>query len=152
VASIIHDIDVDKYFLQVEFCSVEGELERTTLQRGLTGPRALEKLLTEGAAIPSGTAKKLFDVLSAESDQVRRVTGRTGWHGLSFVLPDMTIGPEAETLGYRQEESAEKQLARSRKLGGLACRVENAVPRVILHDVRDRGGLCGPASRTDQRG
>src|SRR5271154_4142588 len=90
VASIIHDIDVDKYFLQVEFRSVEGELERTTLQRGLTGPRALEKLLMEGAAIPSGTAKELFDLLSAESDQVRRVTSRTGWHGLSFVLPDMT--------------------------------------------------------------
>jgi Domain of unknown function (DUF927) len=115
VVSIIHDIDVGKYFIEVEFRSVEGKLERTTLQRGLTGPRALEELLMEGAAIPSGTAKELFDVLSAESDQVRRVTSRTGWHGLSFVLPDMTIGLGAETLEYRQREAAQQE----QQVGGM---------------------------------
>jgi hypothetical protein len=39
VVSIIHDIDHGKYFTEVEFGTVEGRLERITLERGLTGPR-----------------------------------------------------------------------------------------------------------------
>ena len=109
VVSIIHDIDVDKYFREVEFRSVGGELKHITLERGLTGQNALKELLRAGATIPRGPTKELMEALSAEPDRIRRVTGYTGWHGSSFVLPDMTIGPDAETLGYRQEESAEKQ-------------------------------------------
>jgi putative DNA primase/helicase len=62
----------------------------------------------EGASIPHSKSAELLAVLSAEPDQIRRVTRHTGWHGSSFVLPDMTIGPDAETLGYRQEEASER--------------------------------------------
>jgi putative DNA primase/helicase len=116
VVSIIHDIDVNKYFIEVEFRNVGGELDRITLERGLTGQNALKELLRAGATIPRGPTKELMEALNAEPDRIRKVTGYTGWHGSSFVLPDMTIGPDAETLGYRQEESAEKQ---QHVVGGL---------------------------------
>jgi hypothetical protein len=103
VVCTIHDIDIDKYFIEVQFSSVDGELKRITLPRGLRGPTALEKLLNEGASIPHGATKELLEVLSAEPGPIKKVTGHTGWHGPSFVLPDMTIGPDAETLGYRQQ-------------------------------------------------
>jgi putative DNA primase/helicase len=109
VVSIVHDIDVDKYFIEVEFHNVGGELKRITLERGLTGQNALKDLLRAGATIPPGPTKDLLEALSAEPNRIKRVTGYTGWHGSSFVLPDMTIGPDAETLEYRRAESGKKQ-------------------------------------------
>jgi putative DNA primase/helicase len=105
--STIHDIDVDKYLIEVEFRTVEGQLKRTTLARGLAPSKALEKLLNEGATLPGATAAALSEVLRAEPDRLRRVTGRTGWHGSSFVLPDVTIGPDA-MLGYREGSRGEE--------------------------------------------
>jgi putative DNA primase/helicase len=107
--STIHDIDVDKYLIEVEFRTVEGELKRTTLARGLAPSKALEKLLNEGATLPGATASALSEVLRAEPDRLRRVTGRTGWHGPSFVLPDVTIGPDA-MLGYREGSRGEEHV------------------------------------------
>jgi hypothetical protein len=109
VVSIVHDIDVDRDFIEVEFRNVGGGLNRITLERGLTGPNALKELLRAGATIPPGPIKELIEALSAEPDRIKRVTAYTGWHGSSFVLPDVTIGPDAETLEYRQREAAEQQ-------------------------------------------
>jgi putative DNA primase/helicase len=109
VVSIIHDIDVEKYFIEVEFRNVGGELKRITLERGLTGQNALKELLRAGATIPRGPTKELAEALGEEPDRIKRVTGYTGWHGSSFVLADMTIGPDAETLEYRQCESGKNQ-------------------------------------------
>jgi hypothetical protein len=67
--STIHDIDVDKYLIEVEFRTVEGELKRTTLARGLAPSKALEKLLNEGATLPGATAAALSEVLRAEPDR-----------------------------------------------------------------------------------
>jgi uncharacterized protein DUF927 len=126
VTSIVHDIDVDKYFIEVEFRTVGGELKRVTLERGLTGPHALKELLRAGATIPPGPIKELTEALSIEPDQIKKVTGYTGWRGSSFVLPDMTIGPEAGALEYRRVESGEKQ----RHAGGTleAWRAELKLP------------------------
>jgi putative DNA primase/helicase len=109
VVSIIHDIDVDKYFIEVEFRGVGGELKRFILERGLTGQNALKELFRAGATIPHGSTKELMEALGAEPDQIKRVTGYTGWHGSSFVLPDMTIGPDAKTLEYRQRGAAQQE-------------------------------------------
>jgi putative DNA primase/helicase len=107
--STIHDIDVDKYLIEVEFRTVEVQLKRTTLARGLAPSKALEKLLNEGATLPGATAAALSEVLRAEPDRLRRVTGRSGWHGSSFVLPDVTIGPDA-MLGYREGSQGEEHV------------------------------------------
>src|SRR5580704_2352145 len=109
VVSIIHDIDIGQYFIEVEFRTVGGELNHITLERGLTGQHALKELLREGAAIPPGCTKELMEALSAEPDRIKRVTGYTGWHGSSFVLPDMTIGADAGTLEYRQKGTAQQK-------------------------------------------
>jgi hypothetical protein len=109
VVSIIHDVDVDQYFIEVEFRNVGGELKRITLERGLPGQNALRELLRAGATIPHGQTKELTETLGAEPDLIRKVTGYTGWHESSFVLPDVTIGPDAETLEYRRREAAQKE-------------------------------------------
>jgi uncharacterized protein DUF927 len=109
VVSIMHDIDVDKYFIEVEFRNVGGELNRITLERGLTGAIALRELLRAGSTILPGSTKELMEALSAEPDRIKKVTGYTGWHGASFALPDMTIGPDAETLEYRQKGTAQQR-------------------------------------------
>jgi hypothetical protein len=64
--------------------------------------------LDEGATIPRSATKELLEVLGAEPGLIRQVTSYTGWHGSSFVLPDMTIGPDAETLKHRQTEADQK--------------------------------------------
>jgi hypothetical protein len=75
VVSIIRDIDVDKYFIEVEFRDLGGELKRITLERELTGQNAPKELLRAGATIPRGPTKELMEALSAEPDRIRRVTG-----------------------------------------------------------------------------
>jgi uncharacterized protein (DUF927 family) len=112
VVATIHDIDKNKYFIEVEYRGVEGQLKRTMLPRSLmrSGTRALERLLDEGAILPSGkaAATELLNVLGAGGAPIIRITGRVGWHGRSFVLPDVTIGPDAETLKFRGGEALPK--------------------------------------------
>jgi putative DNA primase/helicase len=108
VVSTIHNIDEDKYFVEVEFRDVRGNLARTLLARGLIRPgsNVLEQLLNRGANFPSrqGAGAELLEVLSGGSGPINRITSRVGWHDLSFVLPDVTIGPDAGTLKYRHGE------------------------------------------------
>jgi putative DNA primase/helicase len=126
VTSIVHDIDVDKYFIAVEFRTVGGELKCVTLERGLTGQNALKELLRAGAIVPPGAIKELTEALRIEPGQIKKVTGYTGWYEGSFVLPDMTIGPAAGTLEYHQVESGKKQ----QHIGGTleAWRAELKLP------------------------
>jgi len=37
-------------------------------------------------------------LLSVVPDRTYRITSKTDWEGKSFVLPDVTIGPDADTL------------------------------------------------------
>jgi uncharacterized protein (DUF927 family) len=108
VVSTIHDIDTDTYFVEVEYRDVKGELDRTVLPRGLIRPggNALEQLLNRGANLPTrkGGAAELLQVLSAGPGPINRITSRVGWRGASFVLPDVTIGPDAGTLKYSNGE------------------------------------------------
>ncbi len=39
-------------------------------------------------------------------DRTYQITGKTGWHGKSFVLPDITIGPDADTLIHASRKSS----------------------------------------------
>ena len=69
---------------------------------------ALNELLDRGAVLPTGTGAgtELAGVLRVVPERKYRITGKTGWHGRSFVLPDMTIGPDADTLMHRARKSA----------------------------------------------
>jgi uncharacterized protein DUF927 len=114
VVSTIHDVDENRYFIEIEYLDVEAQRERTILPRGAIRPngKALEKLLDAGADLPSrpGVGAELLRVLSASSGPVRRVTRRTGWQGSSFVLPDMTIGPDADALGFQPQNEVQNEV------------------------------------------
>src|SRR6266566_2308680 len=99
VVANIHDIDLNQYFIEVEYTSVEGEQKRCMLPRSImnAGSKAFEKLLDLGADLPSkhGAGTTLIrDLLNRAPRRTLRITSRTGWHGQSFVLRDVTIGPD----------------------------------------------------------
>ena len=100
LVSTIHNIDDDQYFIEIEFRDVEGKTKRTVMPRSLirSGSKALDELLQRGANLPGGhgAGAQLRELLSAAPGPVKRVTGRIGWHGQSFVLFDVTIGPDSE--------------------------------------------------------
>jgi putative DNA primase/helicase len=116
LASTIHDIDDDQYFIEIEFRDVEGNTKRTVLPRSLirSGSKALDELLQRGANLPGGhgAGTQLRELLSAAPGPVKRVTGRIGWHGQSFVLFDVTIGPDSETLRYRGNERPQEDMVK----------------------------------------
>jgi uncharacterized protein (DUF927 family) len=112
LVSTIHDIDNDRYSIEIEFRDVEGNTKRTVIPRSLirSGSKALDELLQRGANLPGrhGAGAELRDLLSAAPGAIKRVTGRIGWHGQSFVLADVTIGPDSETLRYRANEQPQE--------------------------------------------
>ena len=110
VIANVHDFDLDRYFIEVEFRHIDGQTATTTLPRGIirSGAEALKELLDCGAVLPTGTGAgaELAGVLRVVPERGYRITGKTGWHGGSFVLPDRTIGPAADTLVHRAQKSA----------------------------------------------
>jgi putative DNA primase/helicase len=114
--STIHNIDDDQYFIEMEFRDVEGNTKRTVMPRSLirSGSKALDELLQRGANLPGhhGAGAELRDLLSTNPGVIKRVTGRIGWHGQSFVLFDVTIGPDSETLRYRGNEAPQEDLVK----------------------------------------
>jgi hypothetical protein len=134
LVSTIHDIDDDQYFIEIEFRDVEGKTKRTVMPRSLirSGSKALDELLQHGANLPGGhgAGTQLRELLSAAPGPVKRVTGRIGWHGQSFVLFDVTIGPDSETLRYRgierpQEDMVKGSLDGWRRRLRLPCRASS---------------------------
>src|SRR6266436_1431389 len=95
LVSTIHDIDDDQYFIEVDFRDVEGNTKSTVMPRNLirSGTKALDELLQRGANLPGrhGAGAELRNLLSSAPGPIKRVTGRIGWHGQSFVLADVTI-------------------------------------------------------------
>jgi Domain of unknown function (DUF927) len=102
VVANVHDLDTNRFSIEIKFRRVDGQLIRTLLPREITksGSTAMQELLGRGANIPTGpgTATELHKVLSVIPVRTYRITSKTGWHGKSFVLPDITIGPDADTL------------------------------------------------------
>jgi putative DNA primase/helicase len=110
VVANVHDLDVDRYFIEIEFRHVDGRTATATLPRGIirSGSEALKELLDRGAKLPTGpgAGAQLADLLNVVPDRTYRITGKTGWHDKSFVLPDITIGPDADTLIHASREFA----------------------------------------------
>jgi putative DNA primase/helicase len=53
-----------------------------------------------------GAGAQLASLLSVVPDRTYRIIGKTGWHGKSFVLRDVTIGPDADTLIHASRKSS----------------------------------------------
>ena len=109
VIANVHDLDTNRYSVEVEFRNTRDEQARAMLPRRITssGHLALKELLDLGAKLPSGPGAgvELGKLLSVVPDRTYEITGKTGWHGKSFVLPDITIGPNANTLIHASRKS-----------------------------------------------
>jgi putative DNA primase/helicase len=109
VVANVHDLDINRYSIEVEFRDVKGNWSHDILPRNIirSGGGALDELLGRGAVLPTGKGAgiELINVLGVVPDRTYRITNKTGWHGKSFVLPDVTIGPDADTLVHRERKS-----------------------------------------------
>jgi putative DNA primase/helicase len=108
IANVL-DVDTNRYSIEVEFQDVKGIRSTAILPRAIirSGVRASEELLNRGAQLPTGhgASAQVASLLSVVPDRTYRITGRTGWRGQSFVLPDITIGPDADTLIHASRKS-----------------------------------------------
>src|SRR5260370_14296920 len=109
VANVL-DLDTSRYSVEVTFRDINDNWSNAILPRGIirSGVRALEELLNRGARLPTGpgAGTHLADLISVIPERTYRITGKTGWHGTSFVLPDVTIGPDADTLIHASRKSS----------------------------------------------
>jgi Domain of unknown function (DUF927) len=109
VAANVLDLDTNRYSVEVTFRDINGNWSNAILPRGIirSGVRALEELLNRGAQLPTGpgASAQIASLLSVVPNRIYRITGRTGWQGKSFVLPDITIGPDADTLIHASRKS-----------------------------------------------
>ena len=106
----VHDLDTNRYSVELEFRDVKGGWVKELLPRSIirSGVSALDELLDRGAHLPTapGAGAQLASLLSVVPDRTYRIIGKTGWHGKSFVLPDVTIGPDADTLIHASRKSS----------------------------------------------
>jgi uncharacterized protein DUF927 len=109
VIANVHDLDTNRYSVELEFRNTKNERARATLPRRITssGYGALKELLDLGAKLPTGpgASAELGRLLSVVPERTYEITGKTGWHNKSFVLPDVTIGPDADTLIHASRKS-----------------------------------------------
>jgi putative DNA primase/helicase len=110
VVANVHDLDTNRYSVELEFRDVKGGWVNELLPRSIirSGVSALDELLDRGAHLPTvpGAGAQLASLLSVVPDRTYRIIGKTGWHGKSFVLPDITIGPGADTLIHASRKSS----------------------------------------------
>lgn len=105
VRSLIHDIDLDAYSLELRFWKVDGIRNSLTIPRSLTASpqHVVLHLLDAGALLPSDrkAAVELVQRSFLEPAAISRaVTRRGGWHGSSYVTSTGTIGPQAGHLSF----------------------------------------------------
>jgi putative DNA primase/helicase len=112
VAANVHDLDTNRYSIELEFRDINGTWSHVLLPRSIirSGVNALNELLDRGANIPTGAGAgtQLANLLGVTPNRTYRMTGKTGWHDESFVLPDITIGPDADTLLHASRKSSER--------------------------------------------
>jgi hypothetical protein len=112
VVANVHDLDTNRYLVELEYRDIKGNWSNAILPRSIirSGVNASNELLDRGADIPTGAgaAAQLASLLSVTPDRTYRITGETGWvGGDSFVLPDTTIGPDADTLIHASRNAGE---------------------------------------------
>src|SRR5260370_33088495 len=88
VANVL-DLDTSRYSVEVTFRDINDNWSNAILPRGIirSGVRALEELLNLGARLPPGpgAGTHLPDLITVIPYRTSRITGKTGWHGTSFV-------------------------------------------------------------------
>jgi hypothetical protein len=109
VVANVHNLDTNRYSVELKFRNTKGEWSTVTLPRRITssGHGALQELLDLGAKIPTGRGASagLAEVIGIVPERTYQTTAKTGWVGRSFVLRDVTIGPDADTLIHASRKS-----------------------------------------------
>jgi hypothetical protein len=110
VVANVHDLDTNRYSVQLKFRNTKGEWSTAILPRRVTssGHGALQELLDLGAKLPTGRGASagLAEVIGIVPEHTYQTTAKTGWVGKSFVLRDVTIGPDAGTLIHESRNSS----------------------------------------------
>ncbi len=109
VVATVQNLDTDRYSIELKFRKANRQWSSIILPRRIirSGISALDELLDDGAQLPTGPGMgtQLAALLNVVPDRTYRITSKTGWEGKSFVLPDVTIGPDADTLIHASRKS-----------------------------------------------
>lgn len=98
--SLFH-IDRNESFYQVEYPALNGQLKVLTIRRDLfRTPTKVADLLMAADAKLAAPVEAVKAALLNKSIQHYELTGRTGWHGSSFVYPTETMGELSGQLFY----------------------------------------------------
>jgi putative DNA primase/helicase len=113
--SLVHDVDTNKYFLEIRFRDVDGGFQSLLASRDLqqSPGRIVEELLKHGAVMPSDprTARQVVGEAIAEPPpRQRMLTRRRGWHDDSFVTSNRTYGPLENVLTLERDVSIDPGL------------------------------------------
>jgi putative DNA primase/helicase len=110
VIAKVHNLDTNRYLIELEFRNDDGQWSSVVLPRKIirSGISAIDELLDRGAHLPTGPglAGQLAALLNVVPPRSYRMTSKTGWEGNSFVFPDITIGPDADTLIHASRKAA----------------------------------------------
>ncbi len=112
IKSLIHDLDLNVYALELRFWKIDGRKGGLTVPRSLTAApqEVFRQLLDAGALLPEDRKQASEFVhaalLSLPAYRIA-TTRRGGWHQGSYVTPTDTIGTESATLRFAGPEAAD---------------------------------------------
>lgn len=128
LAHIIRNIDDDTYFYEIRFKTIGPCQGKIVLPRSMAAKLAQikDELLDRGAddIFKTKTGRKLIEEALDGPPSHGRImeTGRTGWHGDSFVTEGETYGPKRRKLrfqggGITDQETRERGTLKAWKFG-----------------------------------
>jgi hypothetical protein len=83
VVANVHDLDTNRYSVELEFRDVKGGWVNELLPRSIirSGVSALDELLDRGAHLPTvpGAGAELASLLSLVPDKLCRISVKNGW-------------------------------------------------------------------------
>ena len=118
---IVEDLDTRDHFLELRFRHLTGEVRHLKIPRSQGEKAIYDALLNAGAKLPldiSNARNAISAAVRVEGVPIVAVTGRTGWHGDCFVLPDRTIGDHPNHLTYWDRSGAEPGEQRAGSIDG----------------------------------
>lgn len=118
IRSLIHDLDLNRYILELRFYRVDGGKGTLLVPRSaaMKPHDVMHQLLDAGALLPpdkTQAAKLVRTALTGDAHFRKEITRKGGWHGSSFVTPRETFGPRADTLSFAGARDADPPIWRT---------------------------------------
>ena len=148
VDSIIHDLDLDTYSVEIRFCAQSGWGRIRVPRSKLRQTRVIMNELLDAGAILPADDDVAFEYVSKQlalpHERMMYVTRRAGWHGDTFVIEGRSFGPGRDSL--RLIRPNRQILDKSGAMGSLRRleeRLARPLQQIKLPRLRFEHRICG---------